>query len=175
MFSLVSIIGLMMLATVACRLTGGEAPPPRINEPMLDRLPWWERILYALLLLCAAVLALTGFGTFVLTGGKAMTGLVLMLHATVAPPFVILVTITAVVWAERSRLMQFTPGGFSAGIRVLFWLMILLSLLVILSAVFPMTPLFGTHGQELLYRTHQYSSLLLTLVMILQAYGLWTR
>jgi len=35
-------------------------------------------------------------------------------------------------------------------------------LVVILSGVLPMTPLFGTPGQHVLYLTHRYSAITLT-------------
>jgi hypothetical protein len=41
----------------------------------------------------------------------------------------------------------------------LFCLTLACGLVVLLSGVLPMTPLFGTRGQHLLYLTHRYSGI----------------
>jgi cytochrome b561 len=72
---------------------------------------------------------------------------------------------------DRCRFGAGVASPFGALQKSLFWLILLATLAVILSAVFPMTPLFGTHGQELLYKTHQYSSLLLAILAVVHAAG----
>lgn len=177
MFLTLCIITLMATLMLASTQTSfgeaGRMVAP--SEPIARQLSWVERIVYAVVLLCAAVLALTGIGTFVLTGGKAMTGWILMIHASVAPPFAIFVTLLAVIWADRCQFVQDNDSTFGLVGKLLYWLMVVLALVVILSAVFPMTPIFGTEGQELLDKTHRYSSILITIVLALQAVGIFAR
>ena len=42
-------------------------------------------------------------------------------------------------------------------------------LVVILSGVLPMTPIFGTHGQHFLYLVHRYSGIVVAVVAVLHA------
>lgn len=139
------------------------------------RLRAWPTLLYSLTLLCIAVLAATGLGTFFFSS-RPMTGWVLMLHCAVAPPFAIFIALLGLAWAHRSR---FTHADRSARFdtlqKLLFWVMIGSAVVVIVSAVVPMTPLFGTHGQEVLYHTHQVSSLVLTIAVVLHAVRFFTR
>lgn len=175
MFFTLCIIGLLATLVLASSQTSfgeaGRMVPG--NAPACQRLSWIEIILYGCVLLCAALLALTGIGTFVLTGGEPMTGWILMIHASVAPPFAICITLLAVVWADRCRFAQDQETSFGLVGKLLYWAMVILALVVILSAVFPMTPIFGTHGQELLDKTHRYSSMLITVVLAAQAVGVF--
>ena len=54
----------------------------------------------------------------------------------------------------------------SVGQKISFWLIVLVSLPVILSILLTMYPLFGTHGQEVLLYLHEYSALILVLVVV---------
>jgi len=177
MFLTLCILGVLMaLALGAAQTSFGEAG--RIigpSGPVVRRFSWIERALYIITLACAAVLAITGIGTYLFTWGEPMTGLILMLHASVAPPFVICVTLVALIWADRCQFAQEIDSGFGLLNKLLFWAMAVLALIVILSAVFPMTPVFGTHGQELLDLTHKVSSIILTIVLILQAIVVFSR
>ena len=56
--------------------------------------------------------------------------------------------------------------SFTMG-QALFWVILLCGLVVMLSGVVPMTPVFGTRGQHLLYLTHRYSAIVLTIAVIL--------
>lgn len=51
----------------------------------------------------------------------------------------------------------------------LFWLVLLSSVVVILSGVLPMTPLFGTVGQHIEHLTHRYPAIVLALALALNA------
>jgi hypothetical protein len=147
--------------------------PGKAGKPM-DRIlaivrHWgWDGGVYAFTILCGLVLALTGLGTYFFSA-RPMTGLMLMLHATVAPPFAIGMALTALTFADRCRFTLDEGERFDGLQKLLFWLILPCAVIVILSAVFPMTPLFGTHGQELLYRTHQLSSLWLTMFVAVHA------
>jgi hypothetical protein len=122
------------------------------------------------MLVGAIALAVTGIGTFVL--GKApMTGWVLMAHVSAAPLFALGLAFVALTWADRCR---FGNGGSgqSCTAKAMLWLILACGLVVILSAVVPMTPLFGSGGQHFLYLTHRYSAIVLTGAVLLHLLSL---
>jgi hypothetical protein len=49
----------------------------------------------------------------------------------------------------------------------MLWVVLLAGLVVTLSGVVPMTPLFGTKGQHILYLTHRYGAMVLTAAVLL--------
>lgn len=108
---------------------------------------------YAAMVVAAAVLAVTGIGTFAL--GKApMTHWVLMAHVSAAPLFALGIALVALARAERAG--------------ALFWFILACGVVVLLSGVLPMTPLFGTEGEHALYLTHRYSAIALAAGLALQ-------
>ncbi len=123
------------------------------------------KLAYAVMLVGALALAATGISTFAL--GKApMSNWILMAHVSAAPLFAIGLALVALTWADRCRFGD--PASRQSGLaKVLFWLILACGLVVILSAVVPMTPLFGTPGQHTLYLTHRYSAIVLTGALIL--------
>ncbi len=125
------------------------------------------KLAYLAMLIGGVVLAATGIGTFVL-GKTAMSGWVLMAHVSAAPLFAIGLAVVALTWAERCR-FGISALGESAKVKALLWLILLSGLVVILSAVVPMTPLFGTSGQHTLYLTHRYSAIVLTGAVVLHS------
>jgi hypothetical protein len=111
-----------------------------------------RKLAYLLMLLSVAVLAVTGLGTFFL-GKSPMSGWTLMLHASAAPAFAIGLALVSLTWARM--------GGFS------LWLVLASGLVVILSGVVPMTPVFGTNGQHFLFWTHCYSAVVVAASVLL--------
>jgi hypothetical protein len=119
---------------------------------------------YLLMLIGAAVLAITGLGSLLVF--KAITGWVLMLHVGCAPVFAVGLAWVSLTWtghtcacAEHSLLHR--------AARPLLWLVLASGLVVILSGVLPMTPLCGTDGQRTLVSVHLYSAILLTAALAL--------
>ena len=142
---------------------------PTENEPE-PAVPARGKLAYRVMLAGALVLAATGIGTFVL--GKApMTQWVLMAHVTAAPFFAIGLALVALTWADRC---QFGHAGSrrSGPTKALFWLILTCGLVVILSGVMPMTPIFGTNGQHVLYLTHRYSAIALAAAVALHLLNL---
>jgi cytochrome b subunit of formate dehydrogenase len=119
---------------------------------------------YWVLCLASLFLAATGIGTFAL-GAPPMTHWVLMAHVAVAPLFALSLAAVALTWADLCRGGAVSPLNASA--KALFWVILMAGLVVILSGVVPMTPLFGTPGQHLLYLTHRYSAIVLTAAVLL--------
>ena len=148
-------------------------------------------LVYLLALVCFVVLALTGFYP-VLILGEHISGYLVMLHVTFAPVLTVCVAVLAVMWASNCR---FTAGDWpwferivkritsvksvdktakskssSLGQKITFWLIILLTLLLALSIVISMFPLFGTHGQELLLGLHRDIAYIFTVVVIVHTF-----
>jgi len=144
-------------------------------------------LVYLLALVCFVILALTGFYP-VLILGEHISGYLVMLHVTFAPVLTVCVAVLAVMWASHCR---FTAGDWpwferivkritsvksvdkaakskSSGLgqKITFWLIILLTLLLALSIVISMFPLFGTHGQELCLGLHRNIAYIFTVVVI---------
>jgi cytochrome b subunit of formate dehydrogenase len=145
-----------------------------------------RKLIFLLAILCFIVLAVTGFVPRVIFG-SAISGWWLMIHATAAPVFAGCVAVLAVLWANRNRLDKnywpllnrilgrqpksvVAPEKHELKLKICFWVVLVLSLPVILSAVVSMFPLFGTHGQEVLLQIHRYSTLLLSLFAIIYLY-----
>ena len=141
-----------------------------------------RKLVFLLAILCFVILAITGFIPRVVFG-VAISGWWLMIHATAAPVFAACMAILAILWADRNRLDKnywpllnrilgrqpksvVAPERHELKLRICFWIILVLSLPVILSAVVSMFPLFGTHGQEVLLQIHRYSTLLLSLFAI---------
>jgi cytochrome b subunit of formate dehydrogenase len=119
---------------------------------------------YAVLCAASLVLAVTGVGTFAL-GKPPMTHWVLIAHVAVAPIFALGLAAVALTWSGLSHGGADSPLSCSA--QAVLWVVLLGGLVVILSGVVPMTPLFGTQGQHLLYLTHRYSAIVLTAAVLL--------
>jgi hypothetical protein len=126
--------------------------------------PVLRKLSYVVLCVAGLVLAFTGLGTFAF-GRPPMTHWVLMAHVAVAPLFALGLAAVALTWSGLCRGGADSPLNISA--QALLWVVLLAGLVVILSGVLPMTPLFGTPGQHLLYLTHRYSAIVLTAAVLL--------
>ncbi|MDB6021393.1 MAG: hypothetical protein JWQ04_1250 [Pedosphaera sp.] len=131
----------------------------------------WGMLAYFLMVAGGGVLALTGIGTFI-TGNAPMSHWILMLHVSAAPVFAVGLAFVALTWSDRCRFgCARARQGFVT--KALLWLILLCGLVVILSGVVPMTPLFGTGGQHLLYLTHRYSGITLACAVVLHLVKLY--
>jgi len=128
------------------------------------------RLAYGIMLVGAVGLAATGIGTFIL-GTPPMTHWMLMAHVSAAPLFAIGLALVALTWSERSR-FSVSGSGQSCFSKALLWFILIGGLVVLLSGVVPMTPVFGTAGQHLLYLTHRYSAIVLTVIILLHLFSL---
>ncbi len=143
--------------------------------------------IYRVSLLLFIILALTGFAPVLLFGWH-MSGVLMMLHVTVAPIFAVGAVALTLMYAQRQTFNQTdwdyfrqlvrrklnNKNIFAAGLafwkKASFWLMLLLTVPMILSVVLMMYPWFGAEGQHALLQWHRYSAFLLTLVLILHLY-----
>jgi cytochrome b subunit of formate dehydrogenase len=126
-------------------------------------IPAAGKLSYAVVCAAGLVLAATGLGTFAL-GQAPMTHWVLMAHVAAAPMFALGLAALALTWSGLAR--GGTEPPLSGPAKFLLWVVLLAGLVVTLSGVLPMTPLLGTPGQHLLYLTHRYSAMVLTVAVL---------
>ena len=116
--------------------------------------------MYVMTLLTMVVLAVTGFLP-TLVGQNRMQGFVLLLHSMIAPWFMAGLAGLAVAYgglACRSADKMTVSNGL---VTSSFWALVAVALVVILSAIVSLLPLFGTTGMARLAEIHHYSSLFL--------------
>jgi cytochrome b subunit of formate dehydrogenase len=145
-----------------------------------------RKLVFLLAILCFVVLVVTGFTSMIFLG-KSITGWWLMIHATFAPIFAACIAALAVLWADKNRLDKnylpwlnralqrqqksiMLPEKYELELKISFWVILLLSLPMILSAILGAFPWFGTCWQGYLLQIHRYSTLLLSLFVILYLY-----
>jgi len=190
------VVTLLIIAYFRIRKPGaGQARrfPRRFSE-------WWERIQqaaqqekgrfgvwrYAFYLMSGfffVLLALSGFIS-TLIFGEHLSGLLLILHVTAAPFFVLSLMLFLLF---RAHFQQFDAADFSALKtfrekrksaelkklpvqtidKLLFWLFAVIALPAILSMILSMYPFIGTDGQHWLLNIHRYSVLLLLIMAAL--------
>lgn len=153
------------LTVVAALASGSKIAAAEPIVPNSNR--WYgllKKLIYLAGLLCFLILAGTGFYAFFVTG-KPMTGYLLMLHCTVAPPFMICLALLVLLGAHSSRFLAAT--SVCPLRKLCFWLIGLLALPVMLSSVLSMFNLFGTTGQFFLYHAHQYTTIALAVLVVI--------
>jgi hypothetical protein len=105
-------------------------------------------------------LAVSGFLPYFFFGGT-VSGYWLIIHVTAGGFFAACAAGWAVMYAERNLF------GFGGTIcKLCFWVVVVLSLLVILSVLLSMFKLFGTDWQNILLQTHLYGTIALSLFII---------
>jgi hypothetical protein len=119
-----------------------------------------------------AVSAATGIGVFIL-GKPPMTHWVLMVHMAAAPVFAAGLAAVAITWADLCR--KGSKPRLGAAAKVLFWIVLACGLVVILSGILPMIPLFGSDGQRVLYLTHRWAGIALAAAVLLHLPALRAR
>jgi len=127
---------------------------------------------YVVMCLGVAVLTATGIGVFTF-GKPPMTHWVLILHMMAAPVFALGLAAVALTWADLCR--KGSTPRLGAAAKVLFWIILFCGLVVILTGVLPMYPLFGTGGQRLFYLTHRYAGIVLATAILLHLPALRSR
>lgn len=128
------------------------------------------------------ILAVTGF-LQVLVTGQHLGGILLIIHVTIAPVFVLSVTITVLLMVHKMRFNYNDLETFKnrsaktwdeAKVNIFkkidFWMAFTMVIPAILAIILMMFPLFGTYGQEQLLDIHRYSTLILFLLFQHQIY-----
>ncbi|MFH0989998.1 MAG: hypothetical protein V1799_08285 [bacterium] len=143
-----------------------------------------KRAISILTVLCALILAFTGFFPVTILGTH-LTGILLVIHVTIAPLFALCLCAVALLWAHKLRFIQEDWTVFRNIIKhqsiteerlarffhkLAFWIILVLSLPLILTVILELFPLFGTEGEEFLISLHGYSALFLALVGLIHTY-----
>jgi len=152
----------------------------RKNTGTAGTLDLLRRIVYGVSAASFLVLALTGFAPILILGDH-LSGVLLIIHVTIAPIFALFLSALALLWAHRLRFNEgdwrFVQGQGNRrpfrkemflrfALKVGFWLVLFFSLPLLLTVILGFFPLFGTEGEALLIRWHGYSALLLMLVAL---------
>lgn len=168
MFKAIAIVGLVV-AVVGFVLSAVRRKPATAEGAVAyPCLGWVEKGIYAIMFFGLIVGVVTGLGS-VFTRGH-MGGWALMVHVGLAPAFMLGMAGVAVTLADRCRFVGDRPAStFGSWENFLFWVMLIATLIAILSAVLPMTPIFGTYGQDVSLSVHRYSSLAAAVAVILHA------
>ena len=132
------------------------------EEP--ETLPFWTKLAYFLMIAGMAIPVLTGVVTFLL-GQAPMSQWVLMLHVGASPLFSAGLALLAIAWSANRAPVDYPT-------RLVLWSVLVIGIVVVLSGVVPMTPVFGTEGQHALYLLHRWSAVLLTALVGLHLWRL---
>lgn len=190
MFRILTIIA--MSATVVALLghflvLGPKHPEIRREPRSVKRFSLWERFVHALTVVGFCTLGVTGFWAVAWTG-QPLSGWWLLSHWVAAPLFALGATLMVATWCEFGVFEghdwfwatvlggylgwpDHVPAGrFNAGQKAYFWSIGALGVLVILSGLGRMAPVFGADGQAVVLWVHRFSALFLVLSVIMHLY-----
>lgn len=176
--SLLATIVLVVLQFIVGFATGRRTTP---------RLPWtmWERLVYLGTLASVAVLGITAFVAVIRFG--VLDGWWLFVHMFGAGALVAVLPILALTWfipnlfsaeeadSRRTSTLrswiadsdtEYAPRFFWLP-KALFWIVIAGGLVVSMTMLLSMLPLFGTDGLELLLEIHRYAGLAVVIALVL--------
>lgn len=147
-------------------------------QSLSENLHSLQSVAYLLTILGFIIMFVTGFISLLFTGG-ALTGILLMIHVSVAPLISITFAILVILFAHSNRFndnditISTEDDGKkkiiykdSAYLKINFWLISIFSLPAMASIILTMFPLFGTEGQISLLEIHRYSVLIISILVI---------
>jgi formate dehydrogenase subunit gamma len=184
--SILAIAGTAGVCALHYLAVGRRRPRPGLGRPAILRYNLWERFLHLVLLATFLVLAVTAYWASIGWGGP-MTGYSLMIHTTCGAVFAVAVAAMLITWAVGNAFGKhdcrwvekggpwstrddLPAGRFDAGDKIFFWAAGVLTLILLLSMLLSMVPLFGTAGQHLMYDIHRYAALVLMVLTLWHAY-----
>ncbi len=128
------------------------------------------------------ILAVSGFLPVLVTG-QQLGGILLIIHVTIAPVFILSITISVLLMVHNMRFNYQDWETFNNRSvktwddaktilfsKINFWIAFIMVLSAILAIILMMFPFFGTYGQEQLLGIHRYSTLILFLLFQHQIY-----
>ncbi len=184
--SIIAIVGTAGVCALHYLAVGRRMPRPGIGRRSVLRYNLWERFLHLVLLVLFLVLAVTAYWASIGWGGP-MAGYSLMIHTTCGAVFGVAVAATLITWAAGhafgkhdcrymakggpwSARARLPAGRFNAGDKIYFWMAGALTLVLLLSMLLSMVPIFGTTGQHLMYDIHRWAALVLLVMTLWHAY-----
>jgi hypothetical protein len=167
--TLIALLAMLVLHLVLA-LIGGRAAKPR------RRFNGWEKLVYLGTLASVSVLAVTSYYSVLRLG--AMHGWWLFVHMFGAGAFVGALPVLALTWCVANRFPRARDADREDACaprffwipKVMFWLLLVSGLVVILTMLLSMLPLFGTDGLHVLLDIHRYSGLLVVVVLVIHFY-----
>ena len=144
------------------------------------RMPWnlWERLVYLVTLGSVAVLGSTAF--FAVLRFGTLQGWLLFAHMFGAGALVFVLPVLAITWCEAScfgdRVRRPAETDkyaerFFWFPKVMFWILLASGMVVSLTMLLSMLPLFGTDGLHELLDVHRYSGLLAVVATVFHFYS----
>ncbi len=155
----------------------------RTTEPK-PRWNLWEKLIYLVTLTSVTILAITSFGSLLRWG--ELSGWALFAHMGGAGMFVFTLPVLAITWCAPSRFGNGRAGtqGAAASKRfywlpkLMFWVLLVGGLIVTMTMLLSMLPLFGTDQLNELLDLHRTSGLIVVVALtfhftgiILQRFG----
>jgi hypothetical protein len=150
----------------------------RRGKPV-ERPPWslWEKLVYLATIVSVAGLGVTSLLAVIRFG--AMHGWMLFAHMVAAGLFVFVLPLLAITWCGVNRFAA-KSGSEGNGAdaprffwlpRATFWVILAGGLVVTLTMLLSMLPLFGTEGLQSLLDVHRYTGLVVVVAMLLHLYS----
>ena len=137
---------------------------------------------FLLTILSFILLAVSGFLPVLFTG-QHLGGILLVIHVTIAPVFVLSITASVLLMVHKMRFNYHDWETFKNRSvktwddaktilfsKINFWIAFIMIISAILAIILMMFPFFGTYGQEQLLGIHRYSTLILFLLFQHQIY-----
>ena len=147
-------------------------------KSLTENLHSLQSVVYLVTILAFLIMVITGFISLLFTGG-ALTGILLMIHVSIAPFISITFAMLVVLFAQSNRFndnditISTEDDGKkkiiykdSAYLKINFWLIGVFSLPAMVSIILSMFPLLGTEGQIYLLEIHRYSVLIISILVI---------
>jgi hypothetical protein len=152
-------------------LLGRRAQRPRSSWNL------WEKLVYLGILVSVGVLGGTSF--FAVLRYGVLDGWLLFAHMFGAGAFTAVLPLVAITWCESSRLGREDQESQEAEVaprffwfpRLMFWVLLASGLVVTMTMLLSMLPLFGTDGLHQLLDVHRYAGLVAVVAALLHLYS----
>jgi len=186
LFVTIVIIAVHYIITAKAKAQHEKKPRPTGFGAFIDFL---RKLAYVFAVVSVLILIITGFVPTIIMG-KTIYGYWLMLHATFGGVFAVCIAGLAVLSSHNNVLntqdfpslcglfksqhdAQSQKSCIRSGkglAKLCYWILLAVSVVLILSIILSMFPLFGTDGQELLIAIHRYCGLTFATFAIIHTY-----
>lgn len=180
--AVIILIGTVVALGVHLLVAAGRRSGPSVERPRFGVL---SKIVYAVLLICTAVLGVTSLYSVIPAGH--MEGWLLWAHLGAAGGFVVVLAAAAVMWAEASRFgpaRSPEPRGhsehpdreaaaprFARLTRISFWVLLLAGTITLATMLLGMTSALGTEQIRTMIDIHRYSGLAVVVAAAVHFYS----